>query len=129
MCVYVSKVVLKLALIHDLEEAITGDLSPGDKRIRGASKVREAKRKALEELIRSLPSNSRDSYRRLWTDLRLLRTREALLVHELDKLEMALQADRIGRRIGRTRVEDFFRSASREVKDPELSRVLNEITR
>ena len=121
--------VLKLALIHDLEEAITGDLSPGDKRIRGASKVREAKRKALEELIRSLPSNSRDSYRRLWTDLRLLRTREALLVHELDKLEMALQADRIGRRIGRTRVEDFFRSAYREVKDPELSRVLNEITR
>jgi len=48
-------------------------------------------------------------------------------VHELDKLEMAFQAARIGRRVGRTRVQSFFQSAAREIKDPELSRVLNQI--
>ncbi len=72
-------------------------------------------------------ANLRGSYRRLWTDLRLLRTKEALLVHELDKLEMAFQAARIGRRVGRTRVQSFFQFAAREIKDPELSRVLNQI--
>ena len=56
-----------------------------------------------------------------------VRTKEALLVHELDKLEMAFQAARIGRRVGRTRVQRFFQSAAREIKDPELSRVLNQI--
>jgi len=81
----------------------------------------------MDELIKNLPSNLRGSYRRLWTDLRLLRTKEALLVHELDKLEMAFQAARIGRRVGRTRVKNFFQSAAREIKDPELSRVLNQI--
>jgi len=119
--------VLKLALIHDLEEAITGDLTPADKRILGASEVHGARRRAMDELIKNLPSNLRGSYRRLWTDLRLLRTKEALLVHELDKLEMAFQAARIGRRVGRTRVQSFFQFAAREIKDPELSRVLNQI--
>src|SRR5207247_5203968 len=119
--------VLKLALIHDLEEAITGDLTPADKRILGAPEVHGARGRAMEELVKNLPSNLRGSYRRLWTDLRLLRTKEALLVHELDKLEMAFQAARIGRRVGRTRVQNFFQSAAREIKDPELSRVLNQI--
>ena len=119
--------VLKLALIHDLEEAITGDLTPADKRVLGAPEVHGARRRAMDELIKNLPSNLRGSYRRLWTDLRLLRTKEALLVHELDKLEMAFQAARIGRRVGRTRVKNFFQSAAREIKDPELSRVLNQI--
>ena len=119
--------VLKLALIHDLEEAITGDLTPADKRVLGAPEVHGARRKAREELIQNLPSNLRGSYRRLWTDLRLLRTKEALLVHELDKLEMAFQAARVGRRVGRTRVQGFFQSAAREIRDPELSRVLNQI--
>ena len=118
---------VKLALIHDLEEAITGDLTPNVKRIRGASRVRVEKRNALRELLANLSPRDRKSYGRLWTDLRLLRTKEAQLVHDLDKLEMALQAREYAKKVGKARVEDFYRSAASEIEDPDLRRVLEQI--
>lgn len=118
---------VKLALIHDLEEAITGDLTPSDKRIRGASRVRVERSKAIREVLASLSPKERKSYRRLWTDLRMSRTKEAQLVHDLDKLEMALQAREYAKKVGRARVEDFYRSAAREIKDPDLRQVLEQI--
>ncbi len=120
-------VVVKLALIHDLEEAIMGDLTPTDKRIRGVAWVRRQKRKALRKLVNALPVKSRESYEMVWKDLVSLRTPEARLVHELDKLEMALQAREYAKKIGRGRVVDFYRSAAKEIKDPYLRRVLRSV--
>jgi putative hydrolases of HD superfamily len=119
--------VVRLALIHDLEEAITGDLTPEDKRMRGKTRVRAIRRKAVDELISALPRQSRGRYRRLWTDLRLGRTRESRLVHELDRLEMALQAKAYEKRVGRKRVMAFYESASRSVKDPVLAGALKSL--
>jgi putative hydrolases of HD superfamily len=118
---------IRLALIHDLEEAITGDLTPRDKRIRGKRRVRAMKRKAVEELVGALPPKSRRRYRKLWTDLRLGRTREARLVHDLDRLEMALQAKAYEKRVGRKRVADFYESASRGINDPVLAGTLKSL--
>jgi len=119
---------VKIALIHDLEEAITGDLTPDDKKTRGFARVRAAKQEAVRELLMTLPQKSRRSYRRLWTDLRLLRTREARLVHELDKLEMVFQAKAYEKKVGREKVTDFYRSACREIRDVRIGRVLNLLT-
>src|SRR2546425_1039696 len=83
--------ILKLALIHDLEEAIIGDRTPQDKRSRGPTKVRRDREMAMRELVSKLPAKSRASYLRLWADLRERRSREARLVHQLDKVEMANQ--------------------------------------
>jgi putative hydrolases of HD superfamily len=116
---------LKMALIHDLEEALTGDLTPEDKKARGNMHVRDAKRKAIDELILAFPQASRRSYRKLWTDLRLSRTKEARLVHELDKLEMAFQAKAYEEKVGRDHVMAFYRSAARGVTDQALRRLLN----
>lgn len=121
--------VLKLALIHDLEEAITGDLTPADKRLLGASRVRRAREAAIRNLLVVLPPNSRRSFRMLWDDLKLLRTKEAQLVHELDKFEMALQANEYSRTVGRSRVEDFFESASKEINDPKIAKELRRVFR
>ncbi len=120
---------VKIALIHDLEEAITGDLTPVDKRTRGPARVHAARQKAVKELLMMFPERSRGSYRRLWTDLRLLRTREARLVHDLDKLEMALQAKAYGKKVGQRKVTDFYKSARKEIKDPGIGRSLNLLTR
>jgi putative hydrolases of HD superfamily len=120
---------VKIALIHDLGEAITGDLTPDDKRARGPARVRASKQKAERELLTIFPQGSRRSYRRLWTDLRLLRTREARLVHELDRLEMVFQAKAYEKTVGREKVNDFYRSACREIKDPSIGRVMSLLTR
>ena len=120
---------VKLALMHDLEEAIIGDLTPRDKRIRGAARVRKERRLAVEELLAKLPAKDRKSYARLWTDLRLQRTKEARLVHDLDKLEMAFQAREYAKKVGQERVRDFYQSATKAIRDPALRQVLNEVRR
>jgi putative hydrolase of HD superfamily len=119
--------VLRLALLHDLEEAITGDLTPKEKELRGGSRVLRDKQRAIDELVRCLPMKRRRYYRGLWLDLRLLQTREAKLVHELDKLEMALQASVYATKTGRRRVLDFYGSAAEGIHDPALRRILNSI--
>lgn len=114
-----------MALIHDLEEAITGDLTPAKKRALGSARVRRQKRTAIRELLRNLPPEDRKFFARLWTDLFLLRSKEARLVHELDKLEMAFQARMYAKKVGRKKVTDFYESADVEIDDESLRRVLD----
>src|SRR3989304_1017680 len=66
---YEAGKVLKLALVHDLEEAITGDLTPLDKRRKGATEAFRLKRSAMNEVLRRFPAEGRREYRDLWTDL------------------------------------------------------------
>jgi putative hydrolase of HD superfamily len=121
--------ILKLALIHDLEEAITGDLTPQDRSRRGSTRVQRDREQAIRELVTKLPVKSRASYLKLWTDLRERRSKEARLVHQLDKLEMAFQANAYGKRTGQRKMRDFYESATRETKDPTLMRALATIVR
>ncbi|OLB67727.1 hypothetical protein AUI06_12830 [archaeon 13_2_20CM_2_52_21] len=116
--------ILKLALIHDLEEAIIGDLTPRDKRRRGLARVRRDREMAMRELVSKLPAKTRPSYLRLWTDLRMGKSREARLVHQLDKVEMAFQANEYGKRTGQGKMRDFYGTAMRETKDTMLKRAL-----
>lgn len=117
---------IKLGLLHDLEEAITGDLTPADKKRLGSLRVQRGRERAIQQLLRTFPPKSRASYRRLWTDLRLRRTREARLVHQLDKIELVFQANAYSRNGD---VSDFYRSAAAEVEDSELKRILESLLR
>lgn len=119
--------ILKLALIHDLEEAIIGDLTPRDKARRGAGRVRMDREGAIRKLLSKLPPDSRPAYLRLWTDLKERRSKEARLVHQLDKVEMAFQAKEYGKRTGQRKMRDFYESASSEISDPLLKRAFESI--
>jgi putative hydrolase of HD superfamily len=116
--------ILKLALIHDLEEAIIGDLTPRDKAYRGTSRVQRDRERAIRELLSKLPAKSRPAYLRLWIDLRKRQSKEARLVHQLDKVEMAFQAKEYGRRTGQRKMLDFYDSAGKETNDPILKKAL-----
>jgi len=124
---YDMETILKLALIHDLEEAIIGDLTPRDKVHRGASRVQRDREKAIRELLSKLPAKSRPTYLRLWIDLRERRSKEARLVHQLDKVEMAFQAKEYGKRTGQRKMRDFYDSAGKETNDPVLKKALASI--
>ena len=119
--------ILKLALIHDLEEAIIGDLTPRDKAHRGATRVQRDRERAIRELLSKLPAKSRPAYLRLWRDLRERRSKESRLVHQLDKVEMAFQAKEYGKRTGQQKMRDFYDSANRETNDPILKKALASI--
>lgn len=119
---------LKLALLHDLEEAITGDLTPQDKELQGEHAVRTQKIVARERLLSYFPHENQRTYRELWSELEDERSKEAQLVHELDKLEMALQANEYASEgMEAMKLREFFESAAAAIKDPDLKRLLAEI--
>src|SRR5512145_1008712 len=75
--------VLLLCLFHDVPEARTGDLNYVNKKY-----VRADEGKAVEDLARTLPFG--DDYRELHAEFTAKRTRESLLAHDADQLEMIL---------------------------------------
>jgi putative hydrolase of HD superfamily len=80
---------LKICLIHDLGEALHGDV-PAPQQSSDASKaIRE--REDLQEVLAPLPQRLREEFTALWDEYEAARTPEALLAKGLDKLETILQ--------------------------------------
>lgn len=80
---------MRMALLHDIAESITGDYMPEE--------IEQKEKRMLEydamlKLLTMLPEGLRDEYSRLWDEYLNCRSEEARLVHELDKVEMVIQA-------------------------------------
>jgi len=75
--------VVLLCLFHDVPEARTGDLNYVNKKY-----VRADETRAVEDLARTLPFG--DDYRALHAEFVARGTREALIAHDADQLEMIL---------------------------------------
>jgi putative hydrolase of HD superfamily len=80
---------VKMAIIHDLAESITGDIMP-DKISHSAKKILE--NKAMVSILKELPKSLRIEYSQIWNEYVTERSDLSKLVHRLDKLEMILQA-------------------------------------
>lgn len=103
--------VLALAIVHDLAEVRVGDITP-DEMPREVKRDRE--RIAAAALLREHPR-----LWALWEDYEQARSPEAKFVHELDKLEMGLQALRYGA------PEEFLRSARAGITDARLRALID----
>jgi putative hydrolase of HD superfamily len=103
--------VLAIAIVHDLAEVRVGDITP-DEMPRELKRERE--RIAAASLLREHPK-----LWALWEDYEQARSPEAKFVHELDKLEMGLQALRYGA------PEEFLESARAGITSPRLSALLD----
>ena len=81
--------VLKLCVIHDLGEAISGDI-PAVQQHTTPTKS-EDERRDLLALMARLPVDIADEFLALWEDYEYARSPEARMVKGLDKLETILQ--------------------------------------
>lgn len=79
----------KICIIHDLGEAIGGDI-PAIAQVEGTSKATQ-ERADLLELLAPLPERSRAEIVELWDEYEAARTPEARLAKALDKLETIMQ--------------------------------------
>ena len=113
---------IRMALIHDLPEAITGDLTPSKKT--KASKDREDT--AIDQLLNLLPLKLREKYLMDWKEYQEGKTQDAKAVRQLEKLEMALQAIEY-KPAGLTRqnLERFIKSAEKAITRPKLTKLLS----
>ena len=80
---------LKICLIHDLGEALHGDV-PAPLQSADASKAAR-EREDLQSVLAPLPGRLREEFTALWDEYEAARTPEAQLAKGLDKLETILQ--------------------------------------
>ena len=113
---------LRMALIHDLPEAIIGDLMPSQK----TAETKENEETAIQHILALLPETQRENYLAVWNEYQEGKTREAKAVRQLDKIEMAMQAKEY-ENLGSTNqnLERFIKSAKDVTAWPELRRILS----
>lgn len=75
--------VIKMCLIHDFGEAVTGDIPAFLK----TEKDEAEEEKAVQSLLKELPESLRDELSELFSEMKVLQTKEAKLFKSLDNLE------------------------------------------
>ena len=113
----------RIALIHDLPESVTGDLTPQMKK--DLENFDEQERAAIKELAEKLPEPAASRILNAWTRYQRRADSVARLVRDADKLEMGLQALAYVEKGYRDALE-IYESALREIEDEELKRLLRE---
>lgn len=81
---------LPMLVVHDLGEAIGGDIPAPEQAARGGSKAQDERRDLLR-LLAPLPSAQREELTALWDEYEEASTAEARVAKALDKLETILQ--------------------------------------
>jgi 5'-deoxynucleotidase YfbR-like HD superfamily hydrolase len=116
---------IKMALIHDLAEAIAGDITPHD----GIS--REEKQRieemGLKQLLKDVPNGQ--AFLELWVEYEEQNSREAIILKNIDKLEMALQAGEYQKAFPDKDLSEFILEAHRQINIPEMRGLLEEVRR
>ena len=114
--------ILKMALLHDLTESVIGDLTPDE--ITKSKKIL-LENTAMKKILSGLDTKTQKQYWAIWMDYQKSTSKEARLLHDIDKLEMALQAD-VYRKNGHSakKLEQFLNYAKKQVKNPELKKML-----
>ncbi|MBI4213976.1 MAG: HD domain-containing protein [Chloroflexi bacterium] len=141
---------IKLVLLHDLPEALAGDLTPyarlidggldageavarwrellsADDLATGHGEKLEAERAAIQELVRDVDPQLARLAIDLWAEYAARRTPEARFAPELDKLEALLQALKYQQLGYESDVASFLRSARDYVQHPVLKQFLAEL--
>ena len=115
---------IRMALLHDIVESITGDLTP--EMTSKENKLAQEKI-AIEKITRTLPEPLRTKYSELWSEYSAQKSAESVLVHEVDKLDMALQAS-IYAKEGTSSFQNlqvFFDSAKKSINNTEVKSMLD----
>ncbi|KAF8399212.1 hypothetical protein HHK36_015077 [Tetracentron sinense] len=101
---------IKIAIVHDIAEAIVGDITPSD----GVPKEEKSRREqaALNEMCEVLGGGLRaEEIQELWTEYENNSSLEANLVKDFDKVEMILQALEYEMEHGKV-LDEFFLSTA-----------------
>ncbi|BCR03108.1 phosphohydrolase [Desulfuromonas versatilis] len=111
--------VLELCLFHDVPEARTGDLNYVNKKY-----VKADEAKAVEDLARTLPFG--DHYRSALQEFAAAGSREALIAHDADQLEMILALKEY-KDLGNRYADEWYPFAVRRLKTEPAQRLAETI--
>ena len=116
--------IIRMVLLHDLAESITGDLTPDQ--ISKREKI-ELENKTIKNILEKLPEDLEENYLHLWKEYVENKSIESQLLHEIDKLEMAFQATIYAKNFENKSFSSFLESANKAIKNPELKKIFNSL--
>ncbi|AFS82750.1 HD domain-containing protein [Candidatus Nitrosopumilus sediminis] len=115
---YDSEKILKMILLHDLAESEIGDYVPGQ--ITHEKKL-ELENDTFYKILENLPSEIKSQYMKIWQEYQDSNSPESRLVHQIDRLEMVLQA-KVYEKEGHSKesLSSFIESAKKDIVHPRL---------
>ena len=116
--------IIKMSILHDWAESKIGDFMPDEITDEKKSELEEY---AMAELLDDLPSKIKNDYYNIWNDYKENLSEESRFVHELDKLEMALQGKIYEKEAEPEKIKPFIISAVEQIINDDLKKVLIEI--
>ena len=122
---YDSEKIIKMILLHDLAESKIGDHTPEEL---SKEEKKKLENNAFNEIIKNLPDLIKLQYLQIWQEYQEKNSQESNIVHQIDKLELALQA-KIYEKDGHSKdkLESFFESARIDITDPKLKELFTKI--
>ena len=122
---YNSEKIIKMILLHDLAESKIGDYTPGQIDL---EKKNEIENTAFLKILENLPNAIKSQYQNIWKEYQENNSHESQIVHQLDRLEMVLQAKTYqDEGYPKEELESFFESAKKEITHPKLKELFRNI--
>ncbi len=116
--------IVRMCLLHDLPEAIIGDWDPMAKKKLGIEKWKAKEKEALDKLLSILPKTIREKYFDAWSEFEEMKTPEAKIVRQLDRLEMIIQAlEYLEEGYKEEDLKEFFDWHADEFTDADLKKI------
>ena len=122
---YDSKKILKMVLLHDLAESKIGDFTPDQINKDEKQKIEN---NAFNEIIEQLPNPIKFEYDKIWKEYQDKVSPESQIVHQIDRLEMAMQA-KMYQKSGSSKenIATFLETARQDITHPKLKEIFQQI--
>lgn len=115
---------IRILLLHDVQESITGDLDHSSKQELGIDNVLDVEKKAIIELLSHLPAPLEAEYLSIWKEFNNQESPEAVVAKDIDKLEMILQCLEYERKGYDTeKLSSFWKNVEGQIKNPSLKKL------
>jgi putative hydrolase of HD superfamily len=112
---------VRMALLHDVHEALIGDYDYFDKKKIGQDKVKEREEKAINKIFSVLPEAIREKYMLLADEYRRQETEDSNLVRQIDQIEMIMQALEYEKEgYDKSKLQAFWDNVRKKLKDHDL---------
>jgi len=118
---------LRMAIVHDLAESLTGDLvmEKGRKKVRSREERTKLDEKVLKKVFGEIENGQ--EYFALWQEANERQTKEAKFLKQVDKLEMLIQALEYEGETDPKKLDEFWENVEMHLEDKEFKTIFEEL--